>query len=565
LMEPGTPTCGSGNYLYLWEGMDLINRMMQKWYRADVGKVLEMRLRLYKMQCIAILLSIMLLLMPVLGSCSSSPNPVTFSPLCHENFPSANTPAKVAIVPTPATSLSDDGEPIGLSEGANVFDLHRSDFQDKHQAAQDWRNNPQGVVSSLQNALKRDPTDAEAQIYLENWKVLRSNHPYLTFVVGVSFSSSSAKGSSRDVLQGAFTAQKECNDQKQQDGKTKIVLMIGNIGGNTLDDRASNAKFVANQIADQTVQNKTLVAIMGWATSADSINVNHQLKIRGSHLPMISPSSSSDELGGMSNFFRVCPTNSEQAQVVADFLLRTKQKKKIAILYDQTTSYSNNLKNDFTQNVANHIVGSESYVGGDSRTLQDALGKVLARKPDAIFFSGYPMDLVVLLKDISSTPSAHLLIVGGDALATTNSYPNSLPDLHNVYFSAFASPNEWDGMTPQPSFFQEYQTNFGTLKGPTGFPIIDATVMLGYDALLTLLHGSQQVLSTKSTITASDLTQALKQITGSNAIQGNTGRIAFDPNGNQDQRKIIFVEHIEGTNLVIDEKQGCLYGNNCSS
>ena len=89
--------------------------------------------------------------------------------------------------------------------------------------------------------------------------------------------------------------------------------------------------------------------------------------------------------------------------------------------------------------------------------------------------------------------------------------------------------------------------------------------MLGYDALLTLLHGSGQVLSTKNTINASDLTQALKQITGKNAIQGVTGRIAFDSNGNQDQNKMIFVEHIEGTWLVIDEKHGCLQRDNCSS
>jgi ABC-type branched-subunit amino acid transport system substrate-binding protein len=281
---------------------------------------------------------------------------------------------------------------------------------------------------------------------------------------------------------------------------------------------------------------------------------------------MVSPSASSDELEGMSNFFRVCPTDAKQAQIAADFVLNTKHKKRIAILYDQTTSYGNNLATDFTKKIPNNMVGSAPFTGSESKTVQDALTKILAQKPDAIFFAGYVSDLIEFLKDISSTSSANILIVGGDTPANTNSYTNPIPDLHNVYFTAFASPNQWDDIKPEPPFFQEYKDDFGTLTAPTGLPSIDVSVMLGYDAMLTLLHGTQQALSKhNNTITPPHLEDELKQITGANAIQGITGRIAFDSNGNQDQSKMIFVEHIEGTNLVIDEKHGCLPKNNCGS
>lgn len=252
--------------------------------------------------------------------------------------------------------------------------------------------------------------------------------------------------------------------------------------------------------------------------------------------------------------------------MAANFMLNTKHEKRIALLYDAATSYGNNLKSDFAADIpATNIVGSESYIGGDPKTVQDALTSMLNQKPDAIFFSGYVSDLIVLLNDISSVPEANnLLIVGGDALATTNSYTTPLPDMRNVYFTAFASPNEWDRAGQTPPFFQEYQTNFGTLVAPNGLPSIDASVMLSYDAMLTLLYGSGQVLSTKNTINASDLTQALKQITLANPIQGVTGRIAFDSNGNQDRSKVIFVEHIEGTSLKLDAKQGCLQRGKCS-
>jgi len=48
------------------------------------------------------------------------------------------------------------------------------------------------------------------------------------------------------------------------------------------------------------------------------------------------------------------------------------------------------------------------------------------------------------------------------------------------------------------------------------------------------------------------------QITVTNPIQGITGRIAFDSNGNQAPGKMIFIEHIDGHKLVIDGEQGCL-------
>jgi len=284
---------------------------------------------------------------------------------------------------------------------------------------------------------------------------------------------------------------------------------------------------------------------------------------------MVSPISASDELGDMSNFFRVAPTNREQAQMAANFLLKTKHKKRIAILYDQTTSYGNSLKADFKDAISKKatIIGPANFTGGDFQTLQDALNNALGKNPDTIFFAGYVGDdLTRLSKDISSTPYANLPIVGGDTFADTNVYLKRLPQgLDHVYFTAFASPNEWDGTGHTPPFFKDYKTNFSMVTAPTGLPSIETNTMLGYDALSTLLYGSQQVLSKQNTINASDLTQALKQITVTNPLQGITGRIAFDSNGDQDKHKIILVEHIAGTKLVIDEKQGCLLKDNCGS
>src|SRR5438045_9736234 len=104
----------------------------------------------------------------------------------------------------------------------------------------------------------------------------------------------------------------------------------------------------------------------------------------------------------MTNFFRVYTLNIQKAQIAANFLLNTMHKKRIAIIYDQTTAFSTNLKDDFAQDIPKNTVGSASFIGDDPKTLQDTLTNMLAQKPDAIFFSGYLNDLFVLLKIISS-------------------------------------------------------------------------------------------------------------------------------------------------------------------
>jgi ABC-type branched-subunit amino acid transport system substrate-binding protein/transcriptional regulator with XRE-family HTH domain len=485
----------------------------------------------------------------------SKPSPDLFPALCGGKFQSGDH----ARVPLPAVSTSSDGEPIGLSEGAIIFDLHRPNLdtlQYKHQAARATMNDPQNVESSLKKSLSIDQTDAEAWIYLENWRVLGSNHPHITFVVGVNFQPDAAPAS-RGALQGAYTAQKECNEQNRQDpGKTLIVLMIANIGRDDPDYPARNAEFVTNQLVDQARKDATIVGILGWLRSANTINVNHQLKVRGSDLSMVSPISGSDELSEVSNIFRISPASTAQVPIAANFMLKTMQKKRIAILYDtKNSALQYNLAIRFANSIpTSHNVGIESYTEGDSQTLQTALNKLLTQNPDAIFFAGYVTDLPELLKNIPR--AKNLLIVGGNTLANTMAYPNPLPNLQNVYFTAFASPNRWDCTGQTPPFFQDFKDNFGAVTAPTGLPSIDPDALLGYDALLTLLHGTERLLARQQTLTPSDLTKVLHQIKGTNAIQGVTGRIAFKANGDQEDTRVI-LEHIEETGLKVDNIQGC--------
>jgi hypothetical protein len=135
-------------------------------------------------------------------------------------------------VDTLSTITLPDGEQIGLSEGTHIFDTHRdsAEVQEKVQAAQKLANSEFGDgIALLSDVTHNDKGDAEAQIYLANQKVFQSNRPYITIVIGTTFTPNFV-GYGRDILQGAFLAQKECNEQHQGSDQTQVVLLIANVG-----------------------------------------------------------------------------------------------------------------------------------------------------------------------------------------------------------------------------------------------------------------------------------------------------------------------------------------------
>ncbi|HLZ63600.1 MAG TPA: CHAT domain-containing protein [Ktedonosporobacter sp.] len=495
------------------------------------------------------------------------------SSLCSSN-------AQATTATTPTTKRSPDGEQIGLSEGITVFDRSHSaqELRFKDLAAQaEFTAKPNSSIPGwLDQAVQIDPTDAEAQIYQENWHVLAFHRPYMTFVVGVSFACTDPGTTygGGNVLRGAFLAQKEYNDQNQNSSKTLIVLSIANVGGDTRGNTDDNSvQWVADQIMQQAAQDKTIAGVMGWPMSAQTYDVLSEFNAKSSKLPILAACSTSDYLTGLyPYFFRICPTDEEQTRIAADFLVHTKKKKSIVTLLDPSNTWSENLARTFSNamtNVQGNLVAQEHYTAGDQESMRNAFNDMLSHQPDAdaLFFAGYPADLLKLLNVLNANPQNDLLIMGASATSVTSAYPTPLPaGLDNIYFTSFASPIQWDNQAATPPFFQDYYTIYKALTAPNGLPSIDAGTMLAYDGLSTFLSATQQMLSPTTTLNPSALATRLRQITGTNAIQGISGRIAFDSigNGNQDKHKMIFVEHIVGTKLVIDQQQGCLLKDNCN-
>jgi eukaryotic-like serine/threonine-protein kinase len=479
------------------------------------------------------------------------------------------------LTPTPTPSLhgigvtkAPDGEYIGISDGTYAFDTNRPDGRFKTQAAARLKANDIGGAQSLwQSGLQQDTSDAEALIYLEDQQVLNSGKPYITIVVGTMITGDNV-GVGRDDLQGAYVAQKEFNDGFKLPNTVQVRLLIANSGND-----ATYATTVAQQIVQLAQQDHTIVGVMGWPFSSHSIDAVRVLA--DAHIPMVSQTASSDQLTGISPyFFRVAPSNKGQGIAGAHYAEQVLHAKNVALFVDPSDAYSSSLAADFSQQFkadGNNIIVTENYTVGSQGQgkLPGLLQDALSHNPDLIYFSGYANDISVLLANLPTSGSfANLQILGGDALYELGGYSSSArAGFNRLHFTSFAYPDEWDiaGLKAQkPAFFTDYASAFNPngqqLSGVYGYTRTSSDVMLSYDATIALLTASNGALSSagKTSITPTDLQQALTRITGAQAIQGVSGPIEFGPNGDPINKPFVILSVDSQGRIHQESLLGCL-------
>ncbi len=430
---------------------------------------------------------------------------------------------------------------IGISDGSYVFDTARTDATLKQQAATQLRQkstDTSGIVAALSSALEQEPNDAEAHIYLEDQRVLSSGSSYVTFIVGTMLSLDNI-GVGRDNLQGAYIAQKEYNDGAKLTGGYKVRLLIANSGSNK-----RYAVQAANQIMQLAAVDKTVVGVMGWPFSTRTVNA---IRILGkARIPMISQTSSSDDLTNISPyFFRVAPSNKVQGIAGAKYAQQVLHANTAALFVDSSDTYSQSLAKDFRgqfEGDGKKILVTEQYKVGKTSDFPALLQDALSHNPDTLYFSGYAADISTLLTNLPA--ESKISVMGGDALYELNGYQSSArAGFTHLRFTAFAYPDQWDILgqgANKPLFFTNYAAAFSPTKAKTGYGYTraDNDAILSYDATIALLNGCNGVLRTgKTLVTPADLQQALRTTT----FQGVSGQVAFGADGDPINKAIVIL------------------------
>ncbi|MBT3586284.1 MAG: ABC transporter substrate-binding protein [Halobacteriovoraceae bacterium] len=243
-------------------------------------------------------------------------------------------------------------------------------------------------------------------------------------------------------------------------------------------------------------------------------------------VPLMTPASTNEKVTETGDYIsRTCFTDAFQGVVMAKFAFETLNKKKAAIIIDNSSDYSKGLAKVFRKKFAELggtvIEGSFSYVQKDT-DFNSLLRKVKRTGPDVIFLPGYYTEVGLMLKQ-ARTMALNVPFLGGDGWDSPKLQELAGPDaISGNYISSHFSPDDKDPKVQ--AFVKEYTTSFGQKPG--------AMAALGYDGLLVMANA----LKNAASLSHSDIQASLVATKG---FVGITGAITIDANRNARKSAVV--------------------------
>jgi branched-chain amino acid transport system substrate-binding protein len=185
----------------------------------------------------------------------------------------------------------------------------------------------------FQDALKQAPNEPDTRIYF--WNAQVQSEPHLTIAVSVPIGSNLSVA--QEILRGVAQAQHEINSQGGIRGQ-KLAVIIA-------DDQ--NNPTLATTVANALVQQSEVLGVVGHNASDASLAAAAVYQKAG--LVMVSPTSSGSALSGFGGYiFRTVPSARFMADHLSSYVVKTAQKKRVAVCADFQSIDNLSFGNEFT-------------------------------------------------------------------------------------------------------------------------------------------------------------------------------------------------------------------------
>ena len=268
---------------------------------------------------------------------------------------------------------------------------------------------------------------------------------------------------------------------------------------------ASEAINAYNKLSDQGVAGYIGGVLSGESKALAEVTSED-------NAPQISPSATDyDVTTGRPNVFRTCFLDPFQATAVAEYMAG-EGVKKVAVLYDNATDYSNGLFEAFktrAEALGVEIVAAEAAAYGDT-DYKTQLTTIQTTAPEAVFLPYYGADAALILAQAKEL-GLDVSFYGADGIADIVDYVADKSILTRVVYTDHFSTGAQSEVAVD--FVKSFEDEYG--KPPT--ISFSAT---GYDAAVVLLSAIQAAGSTD----AQAVVDAIKA-TNLSAVSGN---ITFD-------------------------------------
>ncbi len=217
-----------------------------------------------------------------------------------------------------------------------------------------------------------------------------------------------------------------------------------------------------------------------------------------------------NELAGLG--FTVSPMSSQVAPVTADALSKWIGAKTVAIGFDPTQSYSNQMSRAVRSRLESAGVEITAFepVEPGAEDYSDTVKKLAAGNPDAVFYSVYFPEGALIAKATPSGGSSPACLLGYASYDTGYVENAGASDARNCEVVGLPAPDEFKGSTAHVT---DYEDRFGEEPG--------AMSPYAYDSLNVLAYGVEQA----GGFDADALTAALNKVSG---FSGWTGPITLE-------------------------------------
>ncbi|MEH2351531.1 MAG: ABC transporter substrate-binding protein [Nostoc sp.] len=192
------------------------------------------------------------------------------------------------------------------------------------------------AIANFTAALKLNRNDPETLIFLNNARISSKSY---TIVASVPFGTD--PNASLEILRGIAQAQNQVNSSG---GVKGVPLRVGIAND---DDNPE----IAKQIASSLVSNSEVLGVVGPITSDSTLAAG--TIYNSGQLVAISPTSTSVKISNFSHYvFRTVPSDFMAARSLANYMVRTLQKKNAVVFFNSQSNYSQSLKSEFVSSVS---------------------------------------------------------------------------------------------------------------------------------------------------------------------------------------------------------------------
>lgn len=350
----------------------------------------------------------------------------------------------------------------------------------------------------------------------------------------------------RREVQGAITAAWPKN------GPPGIKLLLANYGSNADHWRVAAEEIIAAAAAQR------IVAVTDIGVSSENSRAlvaelsRHGIASIGA---IVTADNMNTDLKGarIDNFFRVGPTNTDEARAAAGYIAAHGFRRVMMIRgISKEDTYATTLAEAFQNASKVPVTFTKTY---DVKPLADTSREVYLRglfsrwhndicgaKPDLIYFAGRGVDLGALVAALAEDGACEGLdsvtVLTGDDASTLAGNPLPLDKDISVRlrYTALAYPDQWDmfrANSAYPTYKKNYDNFVAEFTGTHGFPkaeLWDGAAMIEHDAVAAAVEAAVQNVSADPVSVAN----VLRSIDCNSPVPGATGFVAFDQaTGNQ--------------------------------